>query len=210
MVTPNAQKIIMLCALLLAFISASTGCRDDKGRAENVVWDEFIKEVIKAGSSRDFDAMLDKLTVYRVADGKELMDEIVKANPDMEYVKGAENPTDEMGREAMLGDVKMFVESYDDLFDGDIACLVTALDTEIKGPEIYSAIIWVEKDGKFCGIKIHQVWRKGNDLRVVEWVGLDGYESSRNVIKKRAVLERETLDSCDFPSEITYRVEIRN
>jgi len=210
MVTTNTAKIIILCVLLMVCVSALVGCRDDKGRAENAVWDEFIKEVIKAGSSRDFGAMLDKLTVYRVADGKELMDEIVKANPDMEYVKGAENPTDEMGREAMLGDVKMFVESYDDLFDGDIACLVTALDTEIKGPEIYSAIIWVEKGGKFYGIKVHQIWRKGNRLRAVEWVGLDGYESSRNVVKKRAVLERETLDSCDFPSEIMYKVEIRN
>ncbi len=39
---------------------------------------------------------------------------------------------------------------------------------------------------------------------------LSGYYAGRNVVKKRAVLERETLDSCDYPLTIEYEIEIVN
>ncbi len=202
----NTKRIIQLYALLVACAMLS-GCKDEP---EGVMWSRFAGAVVKAGKAGDFNALVDRLTIYKVANGKKLMDEVMKANPDLTYMEGADNPTDEIGRRVMLEDVKLFVQSYDDLFDGKIACVASAQDTEIKGPELYSAIIWVERGGRFYGIKVDSIWKRGNTLRVVEWVRLSGYYAGRNVVKKRAVLERETIDSCDYPLTIEYEIEIVN
>ena len=127
-----------------------------------------------------------------------------KANPPASPDESGEKPTDEAIRKEAEANVRLFINSYADLFDGKLSSVVMVQNPAVKGANVCSMIIWAKhKDGKFRGIKIDSVWKKDDGtIKVITWVQLSGYEAHKHAIKKKALLERDKAAACDYPEWI--------
>ncbi len=198
---------VCLCMLVvsLAYI-LPFGCQKPE-KAKVDVWGGFAKSVLKAGKAKDADTLVNKLSMVTIAEGKAFLELLKKSNPQIAVEEDKEKHTDAEVRERTQDDVRLFLNSYEGLFNGELSSIITAQDLSMNGVEIYSMIIWVkQKDGKFRGIKIDNIWKKADGtIEVMLWVQISGYYSDKNVLKKMAVLECDTADACDYPSMMTYK-----
>jgi hypothetical protein len=111
--------------------------------------------------------------------------------------------------------IEIFLRSYDDLFDGVPATIVTAqhesaeLHPNWKKLNPRSFILWVKKGNKYYGIKIDTIITTKDRIKVNDWIGHQGYPTQPGAIlwKKRANLVRDSLESCDYPAHIEYAYE---
>ncbi len=192
--------IALLCALTL-------GCQKAP-KTEDEAFGDFAKSVLAAGKAKDSGTFINKLSMASVADLNALVEVLKKANLQISLNENEEKPTDAEIRKEAEANVRLFMDSYADVFeaDGMLSCVVTAQDTEIKGANVYSMIIWAKhKDGKFRGIKIDSAWKRDDGtIKVITWTQLDGYAASKHASKKKAILECDTVEACDYPNMITY------
>ncbi|MFA6190078.1 MAG: hypothetical protein WC711_01000 [Candidatus Staskawiczbacteria bacterium] len=198
--------------LLIGFVCAlALGCQkpeNTSAKTENV-WGKFAKSVLAAGKAKDADTFVNKLSMSSVADLDALLEELKKANPEVEFEENAERPTDAEIRKEAEANVRLFMNSYADVFDGggELFSVITAQFPETRGTNIYSLIIWAKQsDGKFRGIKVDSVWKKDDGtIKVMTWTQLSGYEASKGAISKKAILERDTAEACNYPEWIQYK-----
>jgi len=205
---------LLLCLVGAMFLLAACGTRRSRAgpQDERSLWLGFGETVQAAGKARDHTALVEELSLYKIPEGREFAEKVLAHNPDVTLQEGFGDLTQSQAREAMTEDVNLFLNSYGDLFDGQLACVTPAQLDLLKGPELYSVIIWVEKGGKFHGVKVDRVWKEENRLKVVTWAFLDGYYLSLGegaVTTKRALLEADTIEACTHPEEIQYKYEIR-
>jgi len=191
-------SIMFFCSLGLFVIS----CSKPSPREE---WFYFAKSVLEYSKSGNTEALVKELSLSDVELGKEVMLKLVKANPDLEYVPPAQPPNGEKIFSDYREEVEIFLRSYKDLFDGQLACVTSPLK-DIKGIDSHSVIIWVKKDGKVNGIKIDEVFRTSKGLKVNSWVGSRGYppDPGAKLYIKRAILEDE---NCEHPETIQYEYQ---
>jgi hypothetical protein len=184
----------------------SFSCQKAK-KSEDEALSDFAKNVLVAGKAKDSSMLVNKLSMSTVAEGKAFIAQLKKSNPDLTFTDCKENPKDEELRKEMEVNAHLFIDSYADIFDGQLSSIVRAQDPVLKGANVCSMIIWAKhKDGKFRGIKIDNVWQKDDGtFEVLTWVQLSGYDASKNIQKKMAVLVRDTADECDYPEIIQYK-----
>jgi hypothetical protein len=196
---------IRFCALIAGVCFLMLGC-DNIGKSKDELLGDFAKSVLKSGKEKDSGTFVNKLSMSSVADLNAIIAVLTKANPQARSEENAEKPTDEAIRKETEANVHLFMDSYADLFDGKLSSVVTVQDRTVKGTNICSIIIWAKyKDGKYRGIKIESVWIKDDGtIKVITWVQLSGYEASKNAIKKKAILVRDTAEACDYPEWTEY------
>ena len=192
--------------MLIAFLCILPfGCN----RVENDSSGDFAKSVLKAGKAKDSETFVSKLSMSSVADLNDIVKVLKKANPQPQAKsdENEEKPTDAAIRKETEANVRLFLSSYADVFDGQLSSIITAQDSSVKGAKIGPMVIWVkQKDGKFRGIIIDSVWyRDDGTIKVITWTQLSGYEASKNAIKKKAILQRDTAEACDYPEWIEYQ-----
>lgn len=189
---------------MIAFMFTLLFSCQKTAKSENAVWCDFAKSVLKAGKEKDSGTFISRLSMSSVADLNAIVESLKKANPQVDAEKNEEKPTDEAILKEAEANVRLFMKSYADVFDGELSSVITAKDPSIKGANVYSIIIWAKhKDGKFRGIKIDSVWKNDDGtIKVITWVQLSGYEAHKNAIKKKALLERDTAEACDYPEWI--------
>lgn len=190
---------------MIAFMSTLLFSCQKTAKSENAVWCDFAKSVLKAGKEKDSGTLIGKLSASSVSDLNAIVESLKKANPQVDSEESKEKPTDEVILKEAEANVHLFMKSYADVFDGELSSVITAKDPTIKGANVYSMIVWTKhKDGKFRGIKIDSVWKNDDGtVKVITWVQLSGYEAHKNAIKKKALLERDTAESCDYPEWIS-------
>jgi hypothetical protein len=118
-------------------------------------------------------------------------------------------------------DLSVFLTSYGDLFDKKLAVVAElpsnrilegSIDTPSgtqTGSAIYGhleprkIIIWVKTDPGFKGIYVPEVYKIGTTLKVNSWV--TDSPGDGELVKERAVLVAEDLESCTFPKVIRWQ-----
>lgn len=181
-------------------------------KSDDAALGDFARSVLKAGKEKNSAVLVNKLSMSSVADLNAIVESLKKNNPQVDTEKNEEKPTDAAILKETEANVRLFMKSYADVFDGELSSVVTAQDPMIKGANICSMIIWSKhKDGKFRGIKIDSVWKKDDGtMKVITWVQLSGYEAHKNAIKKKALLERDTAEACDYPEWISNECVFTN
>ena len=196
--------VTLMCTLLF-------GCQKAV-KSEDAAFGDFARSVLTAGKEKDSRTFVKKLSMSSVADLNAIVESLKKTNPQVNPGESEEKPTDEAILKETEANVHLFVSSYADVFDGELSSIVTVQDPTIKGANVYSMIIWSKhKDGKFRGIKIDSVWKSDDGtIKVITWVQLSGYEAHKGVIKKKALLERDTAAACDYPEWISNQSVLTN
>lgn len=191
--------------VLIAFMSTLLFSCQKITESGDAALGDFARSVLQAGKAKDSRTFVKKLSMSSVADLNAIVESLKKANPQVNPEENEEKPTDEAILKETEANVRLFMKSYADVFDGELSSVVTAQDPNIKGANVCSMIIWSKhKDGKFRGIKIDSVWKKDDGtMKVITWVQLSGYEAHKNAIKKKALLERDTAEACDYPDWIS-------
>ena len=191
--------------VLIALMSTSSLSCQRTAKSEDAELGNFARSVLNAGKAKDSNMLVNKLSMSSVADLNAIVAVLKKANPQTNLEESGEKPTDEAIRKETEANVRLFINSYADVFDGKLSSVVTVQNPAIKGANVCSMIVWARhKDGKFRGIKIDSVWKKDDGtIKVITWVQLSGYEASKNAIKKKAMLERDTAAACDYPEWIS-------
>jgi len=168
-------------------------------------WFNFANNVLEYSQANNVTAMVTELSLSDLNLGKEVMNELVKANPDLEYRPPTQPPNQDKINSDYREEVEIFIRSYQDLFDGQLACVTSPLK-DLKGIDSHSVIIWVKKGEKTYGIKIDDVLRTSKGLKVNSWIGSRGYPTTpgAQLRKKRALIEDE---ECRHPDTIQYEYE---
>lgn len=186
------------------------GCENTTSRQDE--WPGFMRSVLEAGKSNDPDQLVRKLTLYKITDVERFGEKMAAATPGAAHSGGDSNLSEKEAYSVMLEDAKVFLRSYDQLFDGKPArWSLEGYQEIIKGVDIYSVILWVMKGGKYKGIYIHRVWKDGRVFRVIEWVPdpSDGGTMSGALWSNRAILEADTAEQCVFPKWMNYEAKYR-
>jgi len=207
------EKVMKTRLLFITLACVFTfGCEKAKKVAVHDAWGDFAKSVLKAGNEKDTETFLNKLTFTTTADYKALIDSLKKANPPAKNDEKQVNPTDAELLKDAQADVRIFMNSYKDIFKGKLTSTITVQDLSIKGAKVYSMIIWTKhEDGKFRGIKIDSIWeREDGTIVVMNWAQLSGYYANKDVSIKMAVLERGSESACDYPDVIQYKYVFPN
>jgi multisubunit Na+/H+ antiporter MnhB subunit len=168
-------------------------------------WFYFAKNVLEYGRDNNVTAMVTELSLNDPDLGEEVMNKLVKANPNLEYRPPTKPTNQDEINSAYQEEVEIFIRSYQDLFGGQLSCVTSPLK-DFKGIDSYSVIIWVKKDEKTYGIKIDDVFRTSKGLKVNSWIGSRGYPTTpgSQLRKKRALIEDE---ECRHPNTIQYEYE---
>jgi len=168
-------------------------------------WFYFAKDMLEYGQANDVTAMVTELSLSELDLGKEVMNKLIKANPDLEYRPPTQSPNQDKINSDYREEVEIFTRSYQDLFSGQLVCVTSPLK-DLKGIDSYTVIIWVKKDEKTHGIKIDDVLRTSKGLKVNSWIGSRGYPPTpgAQLHKKRALIEDE---ECRHPDTIRYEYE---
>ena len=203
------EKVMKINLYLLVAVACVLMCGcGNAGKSKNELLGDFARSVLKAGKEKDFKTFVNKLSMSSIADYNAIIEVARKANPEAKPAESEEKVTDEALRKEAEDNVRLFMNSYEGMFDGELSSVITVSDPTIKavGVDTCSMIIWSkQKDGKFRGIKISSAWKKNDGtFKVITWVQLSGYEASKNAIKKKAILERDTVKACDYPEWIKY------
>ena len=164
-------------------------------------WSQFMDTVIKSAQTNNYDTLIQELSLYRWEDIKTFY----RQASIIEAVSPNNLPNDEELYSAMREDVKMFVRSYEDLFSGKPVKYSTRR-LDIEGVDLFSVILWVEKDDAYSGILVHAVWHRTTDFKVLEWVYTKPSDDPL-LFKKRAILTVHDLQACEFPPAIEFDEE---
>jgi len=128
-------------------------------------WSDFMHTVVTSAGERNYDKLTRELSLHRWEEIKAFYEQasIIEAG-------SPENvPNDNELYRGMREDVKMFIRSYEDLFDANTVIYSTKrLDMDVV--DLFSVILWVKKDKAYSGILIHAVWQRPDDFKVLEWV----------------------------------------
>jgi len=187
-----------LVILLLAF-GLLSGCASKP----NDPWSEFMHTVVSSAREKNYDKLTRELSLHRWEEIKAFFEPASIVAP----VSPENVPDDDELYRNMHEDVKVFVRSYEDLLDGKPVVYSTKR-LDMDGVDLFSVILWVEKDGAYSGILIHAVWQRPNDLKVLEWVYTKP-SAAPGLFKKRAKLEAHDLEGCVFPEVIEFHEAVR-
>ena len=190
------QPFINFGILLSALIIVS-GCAAKRSDP----WSQFMDTVIISAQTNSYETLIQELSLYHWEDIKTFY----RQASVIETVSPNSLPSDEELYSAMREDVKMFVRSYEDLFSGKPVKYSTRR-LDIEGVNLFSVILWVEKDDAYNGILVHAVWQRTTDFKVLEWVYTKPSDAPR-LFKKRAKLTVHDLQACRFPSVIEFDEE---
>lgn len=211
--------VIILMTFLTFLLLLTINCKNfgdgDEKSTELNQWLLFGKKLIEASSDGDIEALVD-LSWTDLDELDKFLGEIEaaskarKESARLEILK-PENVDKEKVMLATRGAIEVFLRSYEDLFNGEIATIVTAvpklMDFEDLGYDPCGVIIWVKKGNSFHGIKIELVVKTSSGLKICDWIGHEGYppQPGATLWTKRAILESPDIDSCGFPETIQYK-----
>lgn len=184
---PSSMLGVILCS---TFLLSAGGCNEKAKKTDDEMVNDFVEEFLKFARSGDADHLVNDLTVFNDADAKWIVEHSATTQP------AGDLGNEKSRREDASKDVKLFLNSYSDLF----GCKPKAWSSRgANGLPIRSLIIWVEKGGKYYGIKIDELMVVRDRLKAVVWVEISGYEAYNNVKAKRAILEVDDPSKCKFP-----------
>jgi hypothetical protein len=163
--------------------------------------------LLRACRARD----IEKLADLSWEDVEEMRETTRK--PDQPLAYSLKQERDQV-READIDRARVFVRSYQDLCEGQLASIVSGVHMvvdfvpEFRKLNPRAVIYWVELDGKYYGIPINMIAKTKSGWRVVNWfdpnsLTLQGGDLALN----RANLVRQDLESCDFPDAIEFKSE---
>ena len=193
------KSLFMSYASLFLTLITLTGCAAKRLEP----WSQFMHTVIASAKADHHDKLARELSLFRW----EEIQAFYRQASIIEVIPPGNEPTDNELYDAMREDVKMFVRSYEDLFDGQPVTYSTRR-LEIEGVDLFSVILWVKKNDAYSGILIHAVWQRPTDFKVLEWVYTDPSEIPR-LWKKRAKLTAHELESCEFPTAIEFEYQFK-
>jgi len=190
------QTVMKLAILLLAlriFLSCATKPKDP--------WSEFMHSVATSVRDKNYDKWTKELSLYSWDEIKSFFEQasiIAPTSPENE-------PDDDELYSNMRKDVDVFVRSYEDLFDGK-PTIYSTKRLDMDGVDLFSVILWVEKNNTYSGILIHAVWQRPDDFKVLEWVYTKPSDAP-GLFKKRAKLKVDKLEDCVFPEMVEFDTE---
>ncbi|MGB2988076.1 MAG: hypothetical protein WBE26_19585 [Phycisphaerae bacterium] len=202
------NRIAAGLGILLGCVVIPCGCEPGQ-KSVREMWIDFAGDMMAAARDNDVTRLVEHLTLYKDDDLKRLKATLSEAGEDLHL---EDEGTEPERRSRATWYARLFLNSYRDVFDGEVRKFSTAELRSIPGLEAYSLVIWVEKDGKFRGIMIDHVCRIGNRMLVADWVVLSGYEldtaAHGTLVKMRAVLEADAASGCRYPHDpILYETE---
>lgn len=195
----------ILCTILLILLWPILFFDSRRGRVP--VEEQLLKmfePLMKAARSRDYETLLDRYSLNRVAECRKLKGRLLADNPGMSYPVCWDAPNDDLARELTRMNLQLFLDSYGDLLNGKPARVCFSGVYGMESAELFSILIYVEMSGKYHGIIIDAVRIKGKCLRVVEWARLSKGISCLHTLKWRAKITRDSLEECTFPRIIDY------
>ena len=191
------KQTFMKPAILLLVLSMLLGC----ATKPKDPWSEFMHMVVTSAREKNYDKLTRELSLHRWEEIKAFFEKASIVAP----VTPQNEPDDDELYRNMREDVKVFIRSYEDLFAGKQVVYSTKR-LDMDGVNLFSVILWVEKDNAYSGILIHAVWQRPDDLKVLEWVYTKPSDAP-GLLKKRAKLKVQNLDECIFPEFIEFDTE---
>jgi len=182
------KRILHLASLIVASFTM-VGCDRIDGESE---WRVFSNKFFSGTRAKDEKTLLDLSWVDK---------EFLKENTDDPKVD-IDKAIMEMKQEHMV-DIPIYLNSYEDLFPCEPAVMTRyphefSQVPHLKGLDTMIVVIWVKKNGKYHGIHIPCVVKTSKGRKVMDWLGLGGYEASRKhqLKKHRIKLVADSLEAC--------------
>ena len=197
------QRQTIHIASLFSVVIMSIGivaCESKLSHGNSTI-NEFSLSILDAAKRGDINTLVDNLTSY--------------SDSDLEWIrsqtgKAVTSDTIESDRKKeSLKDVKLWLNSYSDLFDLEPSSWSVKKMPSFDKAEVFSLIVWVEKDKVFEGILIGYSTKIKKEYKVIQWVNVSGREAYYGVTKKRARLMAKNIDERKYPRNgISYGVEM--
>jgi len=170
------------------------------------LWLDFAESIVDAGRENDSKRLIELLS-FNEKDLMELARNAEKHGLDYPPAKDVKRSLKESSAQ-LETEVRIFLKSYEDLFDGTVVRVVTApkhMDVhELEVFEPCKAIIWVRKGERYFGIPVEEIFKMSTGLKtsvLIQWYPAFG---GKRLLKEKAHHEASSIDSCNFPSAINY------
>jgi hypothetical protein len=196
---------MMTLRLLMAALVACTLVSCESRESQ---WERFRVSLFTALKTNDANALL-TISDHDVDDAKRYAREAENVIRDRgwKFTSPEIEITQERVDAARLGDIKRFLNLYDDVLKGEPVKFVTReCSLQFVSSIEYSAIVWFKLDGKYRGVVIAGIREVGSDMKVRRWSSWKHTGNTQDVTWVKAVLESDTPEGCNYPDSIKYDV----